>query len=87
MLFRQPPFLAAAIMASTLAGCLAVSVVLAPTPVTLATGIPGGIYHASFMKHEFQLVPPVLHLMLRYTSTSSIKYCTRRYSQSCPWSR
>lgn len=42
---------------------------------------------ASFMKHEFQLVPPVLHLMLRYTSTSSIKYCTRRYSQSCPWSR
>jgi uncharacterized protein len=45
MLFRQPPFLAAAIMASTLAGCLAVSVVLAPTPVTLATGIPGGIYH------------------------------------------
>lgn len=37
--------LAAAIMASTVAGCMAVSVVLAPTPVTLATGVPGGIYH------------------------------------------
>ena len=45
MLFRQPPFLAAAIMASTLAGCLAVSVVLAPAPVALATGPPGGIYY------------------------------------------
>jgi uncharacterized protein len=45
MQFRQPTFLAAAIIASTLAGCVAVSVVLAPTPVTLATGTPGGIYH------------------------------------------
>jgi len=45
MQFRQPTFLAAAIMASTFAGCVAVSVVLAPTPVTLATGTPGGIYH------------------------------------------
>jgi uncharacterized protein len=44
MLRRRPPFLAAVIMASTLAGCLAVSVVLAPTPVTLATGTPGSIY-------------------------------------------
>lgn len=44
MLFRKPLFLVAAIMASTLAGCLAVSVVLAPAPVTLATGPPGGIY-------------------------------------------
>jgi TRAP transporter TAXI family solute receptor len=34
-----------AIMASTVAGCMAVSVALAPTPVTLATGTPGGIYH------------------------------------------
>ena len=33
------------IMASAVAGCAAVSVVLAPTPVTLATGIPGGLYH------------------------------------------
>jgi TRAP transporter TAXI family solute receptor len=32
-------------MASASAGCMAVSVVLAPTPVTLATGTPGGIYH------------------------------------------
>jgi uncharacterized protein len=32
-------------MASTVAGCMAVSVALAPTPVTLATGTPGGIYH------------------------------------------
>ena len=45
MLFRPPPWLAAAIMASTVAGCMAVSVALAPTPVTLATGVPGGIYH------------------------------------------
>jgi uncharacterized protein len=45
MSLRQVLRLAAAIMASTLAGCLAVSVVLAPTPVTLATGTPGGIYH------------------------------------------
>lgn len=37
--------LAAAIMASSIAGCMAVSVALAPTPVTLATGTPGGIYH------------------------------------------
>lgn len=39
------PVLAAAIMASSIAGCMAVSVALAPTPVTLATGTPGGIYH------------------------------------------
>src|SRR6202043_152657 len=45
MPFRQPLCLAAAIMASTVAGCMAVSVALAPTPVTLATGTPGGIYH------------------------------------------
>jgi len=45
MTFRQPLRIAAVLMASTVAGCAAVSVVLAPTPVTLATGIPGGIYH------------------------------------------
>src|ERR1700737_5161982 len=45
MPFRRPLCLAAAIMASTVAGCMAVSVALAPTPVTLATGTPGGIYH------------------------------------------
>lgn len=45
MPFRQPPRLAAAIMASTVAGCMALSVALEPTPVTLATGTPGGIYH------------------------------------------
>jgi uncharacterized protein len=45
-LSREPRFLAAAVMAaSTLTGCLAVSVVLAPAPVTLATGTPGSIYH------------------------------------------
>ena len=32
-------------MASTVAGCTTVSVALAPTPVTLATGTPGGVYH------------------------------------------
>src|SRR5579864_6346113 len=45
MQFRHPLRLAAALMASTVAGCLAVSVALGPTPVTLATGTPGGIYH------------------------------------------
>lgn len=45
MPFRQPLRLAAAIMTSAAAGCMAVSVALAPTPVTLATGSPGGIYH------------------------------------------
>jgi len=45
MPFRRPLCLAAAIMASTVAGCMAVSVALAPTPVTLATGTPGGVYH------------------------------------------
>ena len=46
MPFRQLLNLAAVIAASTVAGCVAVSVVLAPTPVTVATGTPGGIYHA-----------------------------------------
>jgi hypothetical protein len=32
-------------MASTVAGCVAVSVALAPAPITLATGTPGGVYH------------------------------------------
>jgi len=45
MPFRQLPCLAAAIMAIIVTGCMAVSVALAPTPVTLATGTPGGIYH------------------------------------------
>lgn len=37
--------LAAATATSAVAGCVAVSVVLAPAPVTVATGTPGGIYH------------------------------------------
>src|SRR3984893_15281977 len=45
MLFRRPLCLAAAIMASTVAGCMAVSVSLAPNPVTLVTGTPGGVYN------------------------------------------
>lgn len=45
MPLKKPLCLAAAIMASTVAGCMAVSVVLAPSPVTLATGTPGGVYH------------------------------------------
>ena len=45
MAIRQLLSLAAAILASTVAGCVVVSVVLAPTPVTLATGTPGGVYH------------------------------------------
>lgn len=42
---RPALFLAAAILAVMLAGCMVTSVALAPTPVTLATGVPGGIYH------------------------------------------
>ena len=45
MLFRTSLRVAAAIMASTVTGCMFLSVVFAPTPVTLATGTPGGIYH------------------------------------------
>ena len=45
MPFRPKLWLAAAILASAVAGCMAVSVALTPTPVTLATGTPGGIYH------------------------------------------
>ena len=45
MSFRLPFRLAAAIMAGAVAGCAAVSVVLAPAPVTIATGTPGGHYH------------------------------------------
>ena len=45
MPFRQPLRIAAGIIASLVTGCAAVSVVLAPTPTTLATGSPGGIYH------------------------------------------
>lgn len=43
--FRRPRYLAAAVFASGVAGCAALSVVTAPTPVTIATGSPGGIYH------------------------------------------
>jgi TRAP transporter TAXI family solute receptor len=43
MPFRRPLCFGAAIMASAVAGCMAVA--LAPTPVTLATGTPGGVYH------------------------------------------
>jgi hypothetical protein len=45
MPLRKSFRLAAAIIATTVAGCMAVSVALAPAPVTLATGTPGGIYH------------------------------------------
>jgi hypothetical protein len=43
MPFRRLLCFGAAIMASAVAGCMAVA--LAPTPVTLATGTPGGVYH------------------------------------------
>ena len=45
MRFRLPLRLAAPLMAGTVSGCMIVSVFLSPTPVTLATGTPGGIYH------------------------------------------
>ena len=45
MSFRRLLVVSAAIMASVVAGCIAVSDALAPNPVNLATGIPGGVYH------------------------------------------
>jgi uncharacterized protein len=45
MPFRRLLFLTAAIMASAVAGRMAVSDSPAPTSVSLATGIPGGVYH------------------------------------------
>src|SRR6516165_11240370 len=45
MSFRRLLVVSAAIMASVVAGCIAVSDTLAPNPVTLSTGIPGGVYH------------------------------------------
>ena len=44
MSYRHPLRLAVAALAGAVAGCAAVSVVVAPTPVTIATGIPGGHY-------------------------------------------
>jgi TRAP transporter TAXI family solute receptor len=45
MSIRRLLFLSAAIMASVVAGRMAVSDALAPNPVNLTTGIPGGVYH------------------------------------------
>jgi uncharacterized protein len=45
MSFRRPLLLSAAIIASAVAGCIAVSDAFAPNPVNLTTGIPGGVYH------------------------------------------
>ena len=45
MSFRRLLFVSAAIMASVVAGRMAVSDGLAPNPVKLTTGIPGGVYH------------------------------------------
>jgi TRAP transporter TAXI family solute receptor len=45
MNFKRAPVLAAAVVASTLAACTALSVVLAPAPVTIATATPGTIDH------------------------------------------
>ena len=45
MPIKLPLCLAVAIVSSAVTGCMEVSVALAPTPVTLATGTPGGVYH------------------------------------------
>jgi uncharacterized protein len=45
MSFRPLVFVCAAIVASVVAGRMAVSDALAPNPVSLTTGIPGGVYH------------------------------------------
>ena len=43
MPFRRPFCLGAALIASAIAGCMAISNGLAPNPVTVATGTPGGV--------------------------------------------
>lgn len=45
MAFKDPWRLVAAMMAGLVAGCMEVAVALGPTPITLATGTPGGVYH------------------------------------------
>src|SRR5215469_2038501 len=45
MSFRRLVFVSAAIIASVVAGRTAVSEPLAPNPVNLTAGIPGGVYH------------------------------------------
>jgi TRAP-type uncharacterized transport system substrate-binding protein len=45
MPFRLLVFVTAAIMISVVAGRMAVSDAVVPTSVSLATGIPGGVYH------------------------------------------
>ena len=45
MSFRRLLFLSAVIMASAVAGCTAPSDAVVRNPVTLSTGIPGGVYH------------------------------------------
>ena len=45
MSFKRLLFLSAAIMASAVAGCTAPSDAVPPNPVTLSSGIPGGVYH------------------------------------------
>src|SRR6516162_8045434 len=45
MSFRRLLLLSAAIIASAVAGCTPTSDAVAPNPVTLSTGIPGGVYH------------------------------------------
>src|SRR5260370_27754308 len=45
MSFRRLIRLGVAIIASAVAGCTAASDALAPNAVSLATGIPGGVYH------------------------------------------
>src|SRR5215468_11531849 len=45
MSFRRLSFLSAAIMASAIAACVEVPDAIAPKPLNLATGVPGGVYH------------------------------------------
>ena len=45
MSFGRLLLLSAAIIASAVAGCTPTSDAVAPNPVTLSTGIPGGVYH------------------------------------------
>jgi uncharacterized protein len=45
MSFKRLLLLSSVIMASVVAGCTAPSDAVAPNPVTLSSGIPGGVYH------------------------------------------
>ena len=71
MSFRRLLLLSATIMASAVAGCTATSDAAAPSPITVSTGIPGGVYHpaGNAICRMFNLEPQ--HQAMPCVATSS----------------